>query len=134
MDINFLDEGGANIKTVSYDNNLNETSAEISVYEQEPSLSVVHEVKETIYSKISHWILIVGVLVLPLFFLPWSTSILEFNKQMLLLVLAGTVLILWLLHVVTSGQLSWRANPLDKGVLALLSAVSFSTVPVFLCL
>ena len=123
-----MDEGGANIKTVSYDNNLNETSAEISVYEQEPSLSVVHEVKETIYSKISHWILIVGVLVLPLFFLPWSTSILEFNKQMLLLVLAGTVLILWLLHVVTSGQLSWRANPLDKGVLALLSAVSFSTV------
>jgi len=89
---------------------------------------VSREHQETIYSRVSRWLLIAGVVLLPLFFLPWSTSILEFNKQMLLLALAGGALILWLLHVVVSGQLSWRINPLDKGVAAFLMAVSLSTI------
>ena len=86
------------------------------------------EEKGTVYKKASHGFLIVGIFLLPLFFLPWSTSVLEFNKQLLLLVLSGAALVLWLLHVVTSGQLSWRANPLDKGVVALLLATSLSTI------
>lgn len=85
-------------------------------------------VKETIYSKMSRWVLCVGVFLLPLFFLPWSTSVLEFNKQIFLLILTGAALILWLLHLVVSGQLSWRSNPLDKGVLIFLLAISLSTI------
>src|SRR3989344_2903197 len=115
MNINFLDEREVDIRTVSYDNP-DEISTDIPVYEQEPYPFVVREAQETIYSKVSRWVLVAGVFVLPLFFLPWSTGILEFNKQMLLLVLAGAVLVLWLLHTVVSGQLSWRATPLNKGV------------------
>lgn len=110
-----MDGGEVDVRTVSYDN------------PEEASFSD-GEAKETMYSRVSRWFLLAGVLLLPLFFLPWSTSVLEFNKQILLLVLAGGSLILWLLHVVVSGQLSWRYNPLDKGVAALLLAVSLSTV------
>lgn len=115
MDTNFLDGGEVDIRTVSYDN-----PDETTPSSREP--------QETIYNKVNRWFLIAGVFILPLFFLPWSTSILEFNKQILLLILAGTALILWLLHVVVSGQLSWRATPLDKGIVAFLVAVSLSTI------
>jgi tetratricopeptide (TPR) repeat protein len=97
-------------------------------YEEPQTVQEPVEVKETAYKKASRWIVLIGVALLPVFFLPWSTSILEFNKQMLLLVLAGASLILWLLHVVVSGQLSWRVNPLDKGIVAFLLAVSLSTI------
>ncbi len=120
MDSNFLDEEEVDIRTVSYDNpdydNLNEVTL------------VSRDAQETIYSKISRWFLCIGVFVLPLFFLPWTTSVLELNKQLLLLILAGGTLILWLLHVVISGQLSWRHNSLDKGIVAFLLAVSLSTI------
>ena len=86
------------------------------------------EVKKTIYQRLSRWFLCAGVFLLPLFFLPWTTSILEFNKQLLLLILTGSFLIFWLLHLVVSGQLSWRPNPFDKGVVAFLLATSLSTV------
>lgn len=120
MGINFLDSGEANIKTVSYDNTDYADSGEV--------VSVNREFQETIYIKMSRWILIAGIFALPLFFLPWSTGILELNKQMLLIGLSGATLILWLLHVVVSGQLSWRNNPLDKGVAAFLLAVVISTI------
>ena len=98
-------------------------------YQEEPQMAQEPiEEQETVYKKLSRWFLIVGIFLLPLFFLPWTTSILELNKQFILLILAGGVLILWLLHVVVSGQLSWRTNPLDKGVIALLLAVSLSTI------
>lgn len=124
MDTNFLDgvsfpmdrlEEDSVIQTVPYNNG------------EEPFLAK-YEAQETTYSRVSRWVLCAGVLVLPLFFLPWTTSILEFNKQSLLLVLAGAALILWLLHVVVSGQLTWRSNLLDKGVVGLLVAVSLATV------
>lgn len=124
MDNNFLDgvndpmdllEGDVSVETVSYDNG------------EDPSL-VSHEAQETIYSGVSRWLLGAGVFLLPLFFLPWTTSFLEFNKQLLILVLAGAALISWLLHVVVSGQLSWRSNPLDKGVAGLLAAAALAAV------
>ena len=115
-----MDGGEVDIRTVSYDNPDYNNPDEATL--------IGREAQETIYSKMNRWFLMAGVFLLPLFFLPWSTSILEFNKQLLLLILAGGALILWLLHVVVSGQLSWRTNPLDKGVAAFLLAVSLSTI------
>ncbi len=125
MDSNFLNEREVDVRMVSYDNpdydNLDyDNSGEATPDNQ--------ELQETIYSRISRWLLTVGIFLLPLFFLPWTTSILEFNKQLLLLIIAGTVLIFWLLHLVVSGQLAWRINPLDKGVAGFLLAVSLSTI------
>lgn len=120
MDSNFLDGGDIDVRTVSYDDS-DYTNPDEAGFTS-------HETQETIYSKVSRWLLIAGVLILPLFFFPRTTGILELNKQLLLIILSGGVLILWLLSVVVSGQLSWRSNSLDKGMLAFLLAVSISTI------
>lgn len=83
---------------------------------------------QTIYSRLCRLAALVGVLLVPLFFLPWTTSVLEFNKQMLLIGFSGAVLILWLLDVVVSGKLSWRSNYVDGGVAAILGATALATL------
>ncbi len=83
---------------------------------------------ETVYKKATRWVLLIGVSLFPLFFLPWTTSVLELNKQLLLAGVAGAGLVLWLLDVVISGKLSWRSNPLNKGVVVLAGAVALSSI------
>jgi tetratricopeptide (TPR) repeat protein len=78
--------------------------------------------KARFYNKISRWAVYAAVVMMPLFFLPWTSSPLELNKQMLLVVLSGVGIVSWLLGVVSSGYLAWRINSLDKGVLALMGA------------
>jgi len=84
--------------------------------------------KSQVYDRAVRWILGVGVFLLPLFFLPWGTGILEFNKQMLLIFVAGAALIVWLLGIVVSGHMSVRISPLHKGIAALLLASVVATI------
>jgi len=72
--------------------------------------------KARFYGNISRWILYIGVFLLPLFFLPWTTGTLELNKQILLIIVAGAGMVAWLLGVVSSGSLAWRNSYLDRGV------------------
>src|SRR5258708_38319046 len=81
-----------------------------------------------VYAAILRWTLLVGVFILPLLFLPWTTGILELNKQLALMVVAGVGLIAWLLSLVSTGHLSWRANLPDKGVQAMLGPLTSSTI------
>ncbi len=81
-----------------------------------------------VYQKIVRWALMIGVFLVPLLFLPWTTGILELNKSLLVLVVAGTGLIAWLLALVSSGRFSWRPNVFDKGVLAVLGATIVATI------
>lgn len=84
--------------------------------------------KAKFYNNISRWFLYVGIFLMPLFFLPWTSSPLELNKQILVIVVAGVGLVSWLLGVVSSGYLAWRKNPVDMGVMALLGAFIVGTV------
>jgi len=84
--------------------------------------------KALFYNNISRWALYVGVFLVPLFFLPLTSNVLEINKQLLLIIVAGVGLIAWLLGVVSSGYLAWRPNFLDKGILALVAAFALGTI------
>lgn len=86
------------------------------------------EVTETIYLRLCRVVVLAGVFLLPLFFLPWTTSVLEFNKQILLIGLSSAALILWLLHVVVSGQMMWRPNSVDVAVGSVLAASALATL------
>ncbi len=86
------------------------------------------EKKDTIYEQIARWIVTAAVFLVPLFFLPWTTGVLELNKQMLLTITAGAGLVFWFLHVVISGQISFRKTPANYGVLAFLAATVLATV------
>ncbi len=81
-----------------------------------------------VYRAIVRWALVIGVFLTPIFFLPWTTSVLELNKGLLVLGVAGTGLIAWLLALVSSGRFTWRPNVFDKGVLAILGATLVATV------
>ena len=81
-----------------------------------------------VYRAIARWALMIGVFLLPVLFLPWTTSVLELNKGLLVLIVAGTGLIAWLLALVSSGRFTWRPNVFDKGVLAVLGATLVATI------
>lgn len=80
------------------------------------------------YRAVVRWALQVLVFVLPIFFLPWTTSVLEINKQLLLVLATSVGLIAWLLGVLVSGQISFRMTMLDKGVLGFLGATAVATL------
>lgn len=69
------------------------------------------------------------VVLMPLFWLPWTVDIHEFNKQYLLIFLAGIAFLAWLAKmVIVQKKLSIRRTPLDIFILAFMVIVSVSSV------
>ncbi len=101
-----------------------EPEIKLEPYQPEPA----DPEKSKFYNNISRRVLYVGVVLLPLFFLPFTPDVLNANKQLLLVAVASISLISWLLGVVSSGYLTWRNNPVDKGLLALLGAFVLASI------
>jgi len=76
-------------------------------------------------SKISLYILI---FLLPIFFLPWTANVLEFNKQALLIILAFVSFFAWLLRVLISGKAKVNVSLVYIPVLLPLLAYLVSTL------
>ncbi|TSC90052.1 MAG: putative tpr repeat protein [Parcubacteria group bacterium Gr01-1014_2] len=71
------------------------------------------------YSRLLVYIL---VFLVPLFFLPWTSEILEFNKQLLIFTLAAASLILYFGQVITDGRLTVRKSFANYAVLIFIAA------------
>lgn len=82
----------------------------------------------SIYTRIVQTVVYATVLLVPLLYLPWTSSVLEFNKQVFLIAAAGIGLIAWLLGVVVTGNLTFRTTVADKGILAILGATAVATI------
>ncbi len=67
---------------------------------------------------IVRWALYIGIFLTPLLFTPWTSSLLEVNKQFLLVSIAAVSLVGWLLSIVVSGSVRIRHTLLDWGVAA----------------
>ncbi len=80
-----------------------------------------------VYNRIVQAVLYCAAVLVPLLYLPLTSNVLEYNKQLLLIVVASVGLITWLLGVVASGKLAVRTTLLDKGVLGLLLATVVAT-------
>jgi len=76
-------------------------------------------------SKISIYLL---VFLLPLFFLPWTTNVLDFNKQALLVFLVFISLFCWLLKSLQEGKISLSFSLFTLPVLAFLIILGVSTL------
>lgn len=76
-------------------------------------------------AKISIYLL---VFLLPLFFLPFSGNVLDFNKQYLLFVLVFLSLICWLASCLISNKLKVNLNFLNYPVIILLLFIGLSTI------
>lgn len=86
------------------------------------------ESKKSVYDTVVRSLLWATVILLPLWYLPWTSSVLEYNKQMLLVAVSAVGLVAWLLGVVANGKLTVRMTPIDKGILALLVASGIATI------
>ncbi|MDI6602708.1 MAG: tetratricopeptide repeat protein [Patescibacteria group bacterium] len=76
-------------------------------------------------AKISIYFLI---FLLPLFFLPWTSNVLEFNKQALLFILVFISLICWLASALIANRLEINSSFLNLPVIILLFISGFSVV------
>lgn len=74
-------------------------------------------------SKISIYLL---VFLLPILFLPWTANVLDFNKQVLLIVLALAAVFSWMLKILISGRASFNFSVVHApiAILFLVYAVS----------
>ncbi len=83
----------------------------------------------SMFQKVTLWSTYALFFLLPLFFLPWTTSILEHNKQLLLVVLSILALVAWLGQMVMTKHLSFRSGWLNilPGVFLLAVLISAAT-------
>jgi tetratricopeptide (TPR) repeat protein len=82
----------------------------------------------SMYTRVVQALVYAAVIVVPLLYLPWTSAILEYNKQIVLVAIAAIGLVTWLLGVVVTGKLTIRTTPVDKGVLAVLVATIVTTL------
>lgn len=85
--------------------------------------SLIIRVSETI-SKYSIYIL---VFLLPILFLPWTSDMLDFNKQALLVLLVSIAMFSWITKVLISGKFSANLNKTHIAVLVLFLVSLAST-------
>ena len=89
------------------------------------------ERRDTVAPKIMDWIIVGAIYLLtfliPLFFLPNVPSVLELNKQALLVFLGGIAFLTWIGKLAWEGRIRIRKNFLLVPVLLLLLIVSLST-------
>lgn len=85
----------------------------------------------SIFQKVTLWSVYVLFFLIPLFFLPWTTSVLEHNKQLLLVVLSILALVAWLGEMVITKRLSFRSGWLNMLPGAFLFAVLISAATSF---
>src|ERR1043166_9288694 len=84
--------------------------------------------KSNLYTKIVQGIVYAAFVLVPLFYLPFTSGILEYNKQLLLIITAAVGLVAWLLGVVVTGTLRIRFTPIDKGIFGILIATTVAAL------
>jgi len=81
-----------------------------------------------ILNKIISFGLIFIIGLIPLFFLPFTSEFYEFNKNILLLVVSGLLLVIWGLKMVLEKKVSFRRTLFDLPVLVIAGTFILSTI------
>ncbi len=66
-----------------------------------------------LFGMITRWATYLLFFLVPVFFLPWTTNVLEHNKQLLFVILTGVGLLAWLGQLVMSKQFSFKSGWLN---------------------
>ena len=75
------------------------------------------------FFKYARLLVYILVFLVPLFFLPWTSEVIEFNKQFLILILGTAGFILYLAQVISSGRLPIKRNPANYVVLIFIGVI-----------
>lgn len=69
------------------------------------------------------------VLLMPLFFLPWTSELFEFNKQYLLIFLVALSFLVWLIKMVNvDKKILFKRTPLDLWIIVFAAAMILSSI------
>jgi tetratricopeptide (TPR) repeat protein len=68
------------------------------------------------------------VIIIPFWFLPITVNAVEFNKQVLMVLLVVITLILWLIKTLSQGEIRWKSNILNVFIGAFLVICILATV------
>ncbi len=80
--------------------------------------STASNVDVSMFGKVINWCLYGLVLLTPIFFLPFTSEIREFNKTALIFFVVVLMLGLWVIKILTTRSVSWVKTSLDYVVLA----------------
>ncbi|MBI4437545.1 tetratricopeptide repeat protein [Candidatus Uhrbacteria bacterium] len=83
---------------------------------------------QSLFAQVTSWATYLLFFLVPIFFLPWTSSILEVNKQMLLVILTVLGLVAWLGQMVLEKRLTFKAGWLNVVPAALLLVLLVSSV------
>jgi len=82
--------------------------------------------------KICDWVtkysIYAAIFLVPVFFLPWTSEVLDFNKQTLLLLLAVVALFSWMLRVLISGKFELNISKMHIVAAVLFLVYLLSTI------
>ena len=84
--------------------------------------------EKPIFTKAIRWLVYAAAFLMPLWFLPFTADVLEFNKQALLVAVAGIGLVLYLIDVVKTGIFKYKPTALYWPVLGLVFAGVISVI------
>lgn len=86
------------------------------------------EEKKEIWLKISKTCIFLIIFLLPLLFLPWTTNILDFNKQIILVFLTFISLLSFLFYSIRKGKINLNFNIFNLFLVAFLIILGVSTL------
>lgn len=92
--------------------------ADIIQFNEEPTVRASNPT----FRKAIRWLIYVTAFLIPLWFLPFTADVLDFNKQVLLIITAGAGLALYLLDMIKSGAVRYKASVFYWPVLGLVVA------------
>ena len=80
-----------------------------------------------LFGQVTRWAIYLLFFLMPIFFLPWTTNLLEVNKQMLLVLLTVIGLVAWLGQMVVTKRLTFKSGWLNlvPGLLFLSVLICF---------
>ena len=81
-----------------------------------------------VYNKIIRWAIYILTFLMPLFFLPWTNEVLEFNKQALLIFLTTVAFVSWMVKILITGRIKWSTNPLNLPLMIFLGFYGLATL------
>jgi len=82
----------------------------------------------SVFQKAIRWLVYAAAFLAPLLFLPFTADVLEFNKQVLLVVVAGIGLVLYLIDVVKTGICKYKPSSLYLPIFGLVLAGVVSVI------
>lgn len=83
---------------------------------------------DNIYTRLTHWVVLIGVFIFPLFFFIFRVGTLDISKYVFLVFLSGSGLILYLVGIVSTGYFKWRNITLTIPISAVAAAIVLATI------